>query len=114
MTVIDVDCGVAFFSIAMAKTVGNRSRVSRTKRYFIFASRKSGHQARVKRTTSSPVVADVMVHGHDLDASDILDHRLHDRTGRLDQMGPCLLQQVPSFSAESDLTKCCSAAVKTP
>ena len=39
--------------------------------------------------------ADVMVHGHNLDASDLLDHRLHDWTGRFNQMGPNLLQQVP-------------------
>ena len=41
--------------------------------------------------------ADVMVHGHDLAADDLLDHRLHDWTGRFDQMGPYLLQQVPPF-----------------
>ena len=39
--------------------------------------------------------ADVMVQGHHLDAGDLLDHRFHDRTGRFDQMGPYLLQQVP-------------------
>ena len=42
--------------------------------------------------------ADVMVHGHDCDASDILDHRFEDRTGRFNQMCPYLLQQVPAFS----------------
>ena len=28
--------------------------------------------------------ADVMVHGHDLDASDLPDHRFHDWAGRFD------------------------------
>ena len=32
---------------------------------------------------------------NDLDAGDLLDHRLHDRTGRFNQMGPHLLEQVP-------------------
>jgi len=41
--------------------------------------------------------ADVMVHGHDLDAGDLMDHRFHDRSGRFDQMGPNLLQQVPAL-----------------
>ena len=36
--------------------------------------------------------ADVMVHGHDLDAGDLLDHRLHDWTGRFDQIGPHSLE----------------------
>ena len=36
--------------------------------------------------------ADVMVQGQHLDAGDLLDHRFHDRTGRLDQMSPHLLQ----------------------
>lgn len=36
-----------------------------------------------------------MVHCHDLDAGDLLDHRLQDWTGRFNQMGPYLLQQVP-------------------
>jgi hypothetical protein len=39
--------------------------------------------------------ADVMVQGHDFNAGDLLDHRLHDWTGRFNQMGPYLLQQVP-------------------
>jgi len=38
--------------------------------------------------------ANVMVQGHDLDAGDLLDHGLHDWTGRFNQMGPYLLQQV--------------------
>jgi hypothetical protein len=39
--------------------------------------------------------ANVMVRGYDLDAGDLLDHRLHDWTGRFNQMAPYLLQQVP-------------------
>jgi hypothetical protein len=39
--------------------------------------------------------ANVVVHGHDLDASDLLDHRCHDWTGRFNQMNPNLLEQVP-------------------
>ena len=38
-----------------------------------------------------------MVQRQHLDAGDLLDHRFHDRTGRFDQMGPHLLQQVPSL-----------------
>ncbi len=30
--------------------------------------------------------ADIMVHGHNLDAGEILDHRLHDWAGRFDQV----------------------------
>ena len=58
--------------------------------------------------------ADVMVQGQHLDAGDLVDHRFEDRTGRFDQMGAHLLEQALPFSAGSDLTKCCSAAVKTP
>ena len=58
--------------------------------------------------------ADVVVQGQHLHAGDLLDHRLHDRTGRFDQMGPDLFEQVPPLSASNDLTSCCSAAVKTP
>lgn len=39
--------------------------------------------------------ADVVVHGHDLDAGDLLDHRLHNWPGRFNQMAPYLLHQVP-------------------
>ena len=39
--------------------------------------------------------ADVVVHGHDLDAGDLFDHRLQDRPCGFNQMGPNLLQQVP-------------------
>ena len=35
--------------------------------------------------------ADVMVHGHDLDTSDLLSNRLDDWAGRFNQMGPFLL-----------------------
>jgi hypothetical protein len=35
------------------------------------------------------------VHGYDLDAGDLLDHRLDDGSGRFNQMGPYLFQQVP-------------------
>ena len=38
-----------------------------------------------------------MVHGHDLDAGDLSDHRFEDWTGRFNQVGPYLLQQVPPF-----------------
>jgi len=41
--------------------------------------------------------ADVMVQAQDLDASDLVDHRFQDRTGRFDQVGPYLLEQVPPF-----------------
>ena len=41
--------------------------------------------------------ADIVVQGQHLDAGDLLDHRFHDRTGRFDQMGPHLLEQVPPF-----------------
>ena len=36
--------------------------------------------------------ADVMVYGQDFDASDLLDHRLHDWTVCFDQLGPHLLE----------------------
>ena len=39
--------------------------------------------------------ADVMMHGYDLDAGDLVDHSFQDRTGRFNQMGPYLLEQVP-------------------
>ena len=35
------------------------------------------------------------MHGYDLDAGDLLDHRLDDGSGRFNQMGPYLFQQVP-------------------
>ena len=38
-----------------------------------------------------------MVHGHDLDAGGFLDHRFEEWTGRFDQMGSYLLQQVSSL-----------------
>ena len=41
--------------------------------------------------------ADVMVQGHHLDAGDLLNHRLQDRTGCFNQMGSHLLEQVPSL-----------------
>ena len=41
--------------------------------------------------------ADVVVHTHDVDTRGLLYHRLHDWTGRFDQMGPHLFQQVPAF-----------------
>ena len=44
--------------------------------------------------------ADVMVQGHDLDAGDLLDHRLHDWTGRFNQVGPYLLEQVSPLIVE--------------
>ena len=44
-----------------------------------------------------------MVQGHDLDAGDFLDHRLHDWTGRFNQMGPYLLQQVPPLFSGKQL-----------
>jgi hypothetical protein len=45
--------------------------------------------------------ADVMVHGHNLDAGDLRDHRLQDWTGRFNQMAPYLLQQVsPLFGGK--------------
>ena len=66
--------------------------------YFFLASRRTGDSARVKSTTSSPVTVLIswcrLKH---LDAGDLLDHRFHDRTGRFDQMGPHLLEQVPSL-----------------
>ena len=41
--------------------------------------------------------AEVVVHGHDLDAGGFLDHRFEEWTGRFDQMGSYLLQQVSSL-----------------
>ena len=57
--------------------------------------------------------ADVMVHGQHLDAGDLLDHRFHDRTGRLDQMGPHLLQQVPPFFGRERLDQLLLGGSKT-
>ncbi len=39
--------------------------------------------------------ADVVVQAHHLDVGDILDHRLHERLRRFDQLGPYLLEQIP-------------------
>ena len=65
-------------------------------RYFFFASRRTG---RLGQGEENDLLAgdgaDIMVQGQHLDAGDLLDHRFHDRTGRFDQMGPHLLQQVP-------------------
>ena len=36
-----------------------------------------------------------MVQAHHLDTGDLLNHRLHERPRRLDQMGPHLFEQVP-------------------
>lgn len=41
--------------------------------------------------------AEVVVHRHDLDVGDPLDHRLNKWTGGFDQMGPDLLQQVAAL-----------------
>ncbi len=41
--------------------------------------------------------ADVMVQAQHLNAGDLVEHRFEDRTGRFNQMGPHLLQQVPPF-----------------
>ena len=38
---------------------------------------------------------DVVVQAQDLDASDLLDHRLHDWPGHFEQVGPRLLEQIP-------------------
>ena len=38
-----------------------------------------------------------MVQAQHLDAGDLLDHRFEERTGRFDQMGAHLLEQVPSL-----------------
>ena len=60
--------------------------------------------------------ADVMVHGHDLDAGALLDHRLHDWTGRFDQMGPYSLEQIPPVFGrkrfDQVLFGCCQDASK--
>ncbi len=40
--------------------------------------------------------ADVMVHGHDRDASNLLDHCLHDGASRFEQLGSQPLEQIPS------------------
>ena len=42
--------------------------------------------------------ANVVVHGHDLDANDPLDHRFEERACRFNQIGPNLLRQVPALS----------------
>ena len=58
--------------------------------------------------------ADVVVHAHDLDASDFAT--IASRIGRavsIRWVRTCLSKSRP-FSGESDLTKCCSAAVNTP
>ena len=39
--------------------------------------------------------ADVVMQAHHLDSGDLLDHRLHERLRRFDQMAPYLLEQVP-------------------
>jgi hypothetical protein len=39
-----------------------------------------------------------VVHGHDLDANDPLDHRFEERACRFNQIGPNLLRQVPALS----------------
>ena len=41
--------------------------------------------------------ADVVVQAQDPGAGGLLDHRFHDRPRRFDQMGPDLLEQVPSL-----------------
>ena len=59
--------------------------------------------------------ADVVVHAHDFDAGDPLDHRFHDRGAvvSIKWVRTCLRRSLP-FSAASASTSCCSAAVKTP
>src|SRR3954454_16915606 len=41
--------------------------------------------------------ADVVVQAGDLDAGDLLDHAFQDRPGRLDELGPHLLEQVAAL-----------------
>ena len=85
------------------------------KRYFIFASRKSGDRARVKRTTSSPVMV-LMSWCMVTTLTPVTFSTIASMTGRavsIRWVRTCFSKSRP-FSAESDLTKCCSAAVKTP
>ena len=86
-----------------------------SKRYFIFASRKSGDRARVKRTTSSPVMV-LMSWCMVTTLTPVTFSTIASRTGRavsIRWVRTCFSKSRP-FSAGSDLTKCCSAAVKTP
>ncbi len=54
--------------------------------------------------------ADVVVHGHDLDAGDLLDHRFQNWTGRFNQMGPNLLQQVSPLCSRKRFDQVLDAA----
>ena len=47
--------------------------------------------------------ADVMVHGQHLDTRGLLDHCLHDRPRRFDQMSPKLLEQIAPLLARERL-----------
>ena len=66
--------------------------------------------------TFSPVIVLMfVVHGHDLDAGDLLDHRFQELDGPFRPDGFVLASaSLVPFRREADLTKCCSAAVKTP
>ena len=41
--------------------------------------------------------ADIVMHADDLDPGDLVDHGLHERPRRLDEMGPYLFEQVPAL-----------------
>ena len=67
--------------------------------------------------TSSPVtVLMSWCMDNDLDAGDLLDHRLHDWTGRFDQVGPHSLKQIPPVFGgkrfDQVLFGCCQDASK--
>ena len=94
-----------------------RSRSRSTTQEFdrFLASRKSGDLARVKSTTSSPVT--VLMSWCRLNTlTPVISWTIASMIGRavsISWVRTCLSRSRP-FSAGSDLTRCCSAAVKTP
>src|SRR4051794_13940918 len=83
--------------------------------YLFFVPRKSGNSFKVKITTSSPVTV-LMSWCRLTSLTPVMSWTVASITGRAVSISwvlTCLRRFLP-FSAGSDLTRCCSAAVKTP